>query len=405
MRIYFSGIGGTGLTPLANFALDAGYAVCGSDLQASEGTEELARRGVEMAIGPQDGGFLEKQFKNGGVDFMIYSSALPENHPELVMAKKLSIRTGKRDALINLIIEEKKLKLVAVAGTHGKTTTVSMIIWACRELGVPISYLAGTNLPWGASGHFEPQGKYLVYEADEYDRNFLHFRPWRAVITVEDYDHPDIYPLRKDYHEAFEQFRAQSEGVIENVEIVEGLTLTGGLRRMDASLAANVVEQMSKFSMTEIVASLNRFPGAGRRFEQIAEGAYSDYGHHPEEIKATLAMAQELCQEKGWQGVAVIYQPHQNSRQHEVREAYHDAFRQADKIFWVETYLVRENPNLEILSPEQLIAGLDNAEKAEPVKLDDEFAGRLKALRAENWMILLMTAGPADAWFRKVFAE
>ena len=399
------------MTPLANFALDAGYAVCGSDLQASEGTEELARRGVEMAIGPQDGGFLEKQFKNGGVDFMIYSSALPENHPELAMAKKLGIRTGKRDALINLIIEEKKLKLVAVAGTHGKTTTVSMIIWACRELGVPISYLAGTNLPWGASGHFEPQGEYLVYEADEYDRNFLHFRPWRAVITVEDYDHPDIYPSREDYHEAFEQFRAQSEGVIENVAVVEGLTLTGGLRRMDASLAANAVEQMSKQNatemteMTEIVAALNRFPGAGRRFEQITEGVYSDYGHHPEEIKATLAMAQELCQEKGWQGVAVIYQPHQNSRQHEVREAYHDAFRQADKIFWVETYLVRENPNLEILSPEQLIAGLDNAEKAEPVKLDDEFAGRLKALRAENWMILLMTAGPADAWFRKVFAE
>ena len=396
---------------MANFALDAGYAVCGSDLQASEGTEELARRGVEMAIGPQDGGFLEKQFKNGGVDFMIYSSALPENHPELAMAKKLGIRTGKRDALINLIIEEKKLKLVAVAGTHGKTTTVSMIIWACRELGVPISYLAGTNLPWGASGHFEPQGEYLVYEADEYDRNFLHFRPWRAVITVEDYDHPDIYPSREDYHEAFEQFRAQSEGVIENVAVVEGLTLTGGLRRMDASLAANAVEQMSKQNatemteMTEIVAALNRFPGAGRRFEQITEGVYSDYGHHPEEIKATLAMAQELCQEKGWQGVAVIYQPHQNSRQHEVREAYHDAFRQADKIFWVETYLVRENPNLEILSPEQLIAGLDNAEKAEPVKLDDEFAGRLKALRAENWMILLMTAGPADAWFRKVFAE
>ena len=403
MRIYFSGIGGTGLAPLANLALDAGYAVLGSDLHESDGTAELRQRGVNMSIGEQDGNFLRQQNEIEKIDLLVYTSALPADHAELLVAKALGIQTVKRDQLINLIIEDKGLKLVAVAGTHGKTTTVAMIIWACKELGKPISYLAGTNLAWGASGHFDSKSQYLVYEADEYDRNFLHFRPWCAVITVEDYDHPDIYPTIKDYREAFQQFRQQSEQVIENVKIVEGVTLVGKLRKMDASLATKAVSLMMGATEAEIIEAINRFPGAGRRFEKITERVYSDYGHHPKEIKATIQMARELCDREAWRGVVVLYQPHQNSRQHEIKADYHDAFLGADKIFWVPTYLVRENPKLKILSPADLVVGLDNAEVAEAVELNDELAQKLKSLHNDGWMILLMTAGPADAWFRKVF--
>ena len=114
-------------------------------------------------------------------------------------------------------------------------------------------------------------------------------------------------------------------------------------------------------------------------------------------------MARELCDREAWRGVVVLYQPHQNSRQHEIKSDYHDAFLGADKIFWVPTYLVRENPKLKILSPADLVAGLDNAEVAEAVELNDELAQKLKSLHNDGWMILLMTAGPADAWFRKVF--
>ena len=401
MRVYFSGIGGTGLAPLANLALDAGYSVLGSDLAESPGTAELKQRGVEMRIGEQDGEFLRQQYEVAKIDFLVHSSALKSDHPELKVAKELGIQIGKRDALINLILQQEKLKLVAVAGTHGKTTTVAMIIWACHELNFPISYLAGTNLPWGPSGYFASNSEFLIYEADEYDRNFLCFRPWCAAITTEDYDHPDIYASKADYHAAFEQFRSQSQSVIEDSSPMPGLDLVGELRRRDASLAARVVKKITGRDWPEICQVLERFPGAGRRFECLGERIYSDYAHHPAEIKATLKMARELCNQKGYKGVVAVYQPHQNSRQHEIRHEYRDAFMDADLILWAPSYFVREDPNLAILTPEELIDELDNANLAQAVKLDEDLAKRINQLYQDGYLILLMTAGPADLWLRE----
>ncbi len=403
MRIYFSGIGGTGIGPLAEFAQDAGFKVFGSDLQRGAISEELDERQIEVAYGSQDGVFLQKKFDDGGVDWLVYTSALPENHPELLLAQKLNIHASKRDEFIAEMVRQKNLKLIAVAGTHGKTTTTSMLIWAMLQLGVPVSYLVGSTLGWAKSGNYDAQSEYFIYEADEYDRNFLAYHPYIAALTVVDYDHPDIYPTREDYNVAFAQFEVQSENVVKNTTIDERVTLVGELRRKDASIALAVLRQVTDFGDDEILAALNRFPGVGRRFEKIIRGVYSDYGHHPHEIKATVEMARELKERDGYMGIAVIYQPHQNTRQHEIRHLYHDAFMGTDKLFWLPTYLTRENPDLTVLTPVDFIAKLDNHEIAEAAELNETLASKIKELRAQNYLIILITAGPADTWFREIF--
>ena len=176
MRIYFSGIGGVGIGPLAEIAHDAGYDVCGSDRSASPLTAALMERGIHVAL-DQSGTFLQEEHNKQPFDWFVYTAALPADHPELVLAHKLGIKTGKRDELLAHIISDKNLKLVAVAGTHGKTTTTSMIVWTLQQLGIPVSYSVGSTLSFGPSGKFDPTSQFFIYECDEFDRNFLNFKP------------------------------------------------------------------------------------------------------------------------------------------------------------------------------------------------------------------------------------
>jgi len=411
MNVYFSGISGTGIGPLAELAADAGYRVFGSDRAEGSVTQELREKGIDLFIGDQNGDFLRKKHNNPGIDWFVHTSSLPADHPELLLARELGLKTTKRDEFLQTIITEQKLKLVAVAGTHGKTTTVAMIIWACHQLGLPISYLVGSTLPWATSGQYVQGSNFFIYEADEYDRNFLGFHPWLAVITSETYDHPDTYKTPAEYQAAFAQFRRQSQRVIAEADALpaSGLTLPGQLRRFDAQLAFSAISMMalepssSGVSSGDIITALNSFPGAGRRFEQIAPGVFSDYAHHPEEVVATVEMARELVGRDGYAGLAVVYEPHQNTRQHQVKDGYASAFAGADRIFWLPTFLTREDPSLQVLAPADFIATLDNKDVAVAAEADDSLARTLRDLRDQNYLILLMSAGPADAWFRQVF--
>lgn len=512
MRIYISGISGTGMGPLAIMAKEAGMEVVGSDLSRGAISSELDKNGIEFMVGKQDGRFLAKKagisrgdasvenfsaekvetsrraasvedfltekvkasrraasvedfstekvggepekaradFEGApGVDWFVYTSALPEDHSELVLAKKLGIRCSKRDELIAFLVEKLKLKMVAVAGTHGKTTTTSMIIWVALRIGLPISYLTGTTLSFAGAGRYEPGSKFLIYEADEYDRNFLHFHPWLAVITTVSYDHPDIYPTIEDYRAAFRQFEEQSESVIygesggsdeEGAEKIgakmgDGLgsfnaeagssasdfklagkaefsagdfKLAGKARREDAALAFRAILRMAEeigmeVSRAELKRVLDDFPGAGRRFEKIAEGIYSDYGHHPEEIAATVEMAHEEAKLKEFKGVVAVYEPHQNVRQHEVFDGYRTAFLGVEKLYWLPTFLTRENPDLEVIRPEKFIESLENAEVGEAAEMDATTIRKLHEWREKGFLVLLMSAGPADEWLREGF--
>ena len=157
------------------------------------------------------------------------------------------------------------------------------------------------------------------------------------------------------------------------------------------------------FTDDAIIKVMNDFPGVGRRFERISDGVYSDYAHHPEEIAATLNVAKEEADHLGRKGIVVIYEPHQNTRQHQVKSGYRTAFNQATQVFWLPTYLSREDETLPILTPIDFINTLAHPELALPAELNDDLATRLKTLRDENYLILLMTAGPADAWLRQIF--
>ncbi len=399
MKVYISGISGTGMGPLALMAKAAGLEVVGSDLAEGAIYDELVDAGIEIKVGEQNGEFLKEHL--GDVDWFVYTSALTNDHPELVMARDAGIKCTKRDDFTAFLVEKLGLKMVAVAGTHGKTTTTAMIIWTALKLGLPAAYIVGTTLGFAKSGAYAAGDKYFIYEADEYDRNFLKYHPWLAVIPYVSYDHPDIYKTRDEYAEAFAQFEAQSAEVIKKTDD-DGLKLAGAARRQDAALARAAIMKMAEdagmlVDAREVAEILNEFPGVGRRFERLVDGIYTDYAHHPEEIKATIDVAQDECAMRGKKGVVVVYQPHQNTRQHEVRAGYKDAFFGAEKVYWLPTYLTRENPELKVLVPEELYDGISNAETA--VAGDELFAEIMK-WRDAGYLVVLMTAGPADGWLR-----
>ena len=414
MNVYISGISGTGLGPLALMAQEAGMTVFGSDLAGGAVTNELVEHGIKIYLGEQDGEFLRARAKDEGVDWFVYTSALPADHPELKLAQKLGLKISKRDEFLNYLIAKLDLRLVAVAGTHGKTTTTAMIIWGAQQLGLKLSYIVGTTLPFAEAGHYDPEADYFVYEADEYDRNFLAFHPWLAAIPTVTYDHPDIYPTEEDYRAAFRQFEEQSETVLHGDEIDSGLTLAGEARRYDATLAIDVLERLlprerglkgvmaARQRHRELVRIMNEFPGVGRRFEQIAEGIYSDYGHHPEEVAATVEVAIEEAERRGLKGVVALYEPHQNARQTELIDEYAGAFRGVTHLYWLPTYLVRENPALKVLKPEDFIAKLENRKAAEAAEPNEALAEAIWKWHDEGYLVILMTAGPADGWLRKV---
>ena len=415
MRIYFSGIGGVAIGPLAEMAIGAGHEVCGSDRTAGLMTEALRQAGITVSF-DQSGEFLHSEHQQAPFDWFVYTAALPADHPELVLARQLGIRTSKRDELLAQIIADKQLKLIAVTGTHGKTTTTGMLVWMLQQLGVPVSYLVGSTLSFGPSGRFDPASQFLVYECDEFDRNFLHFSPWLSLITSVDYDHPDTFPTPDDYRTAFRQFGEQSTRVVAwredadvftpaNVTVLEQtdpqITLAGEHNRCNGTLAARAVMTVREAAAPEvkaeaIIAALNAFPGTGRRFEKLADNLYTDYGHHPSEIAATLQLAHELNDR-----VVLVYQPHQNIRQHEVRERYTDEiFAHASEIYWLPTYLTREDPNLPVLTPEELTRQL-TTDKVHIAQLDEALWQVIEQQRARGALVLGMGAGTIDGWLRE----
>ncbi len=410
MNIYFSGIGGVGLGPLAEIAADAGYQVQGSDSTESLTTQELIARGIEVDP-KQKGVFLQSVHDKTPIDWLVYTAGLPDDHPELQLARQLGIKITKRDELLNYIIAEKKLKMVGVSGTHGKTTTTAMLVWAFEQLGVPVSYSVGSTLTFGPGGKYDPKSEYFIYECDEFDRNFLHFHPYLSIITSLDYDHPDTYGTPEDYMSAFRQFMDQSEstimwendgifvhataadGILVKPDDVAAIKLAGDHTRRNGTLALKALEKLA--IPGDHIAALSSYPGTERRFEKLAANLYSDYGHHPVEIAATLQMAREISDH-----IVLIYQPHQNVRQHELQSQYTDCFELADDVYWLPTYLTREDPRLPILSPTDLTEHVTNPGSIHIVGPDDDLWGTVQQARAANKLVLVMGAGSIDTWLR-----
>lgn len=420
MRVFFSGIGGVGIGPLALIARDMGYDVTGSDSQASRYTELMTDKDVDVHIG-QTGDYLKSTHKDKPFDWFVYTAALPVNHPELKAAQDLGIRTSKRDEFLNELITQQGLKLLAVSGTHGKTTTTGMLIWLLKELDQPISYSIGTNISYGPSGQYAADSQYFVYEADEYDRNFLQFSPFISLIPAIDFDHADTYSDQDDYFAAFRQFISQSHCAYlwrADAEAIGGLpdgcvhtygaeddlrTITlGGHNKRNAWLAIQAVHSLfPKQALSNLIDIINHWPGTERRWEKLAHNLYTDYAHHPAEISSTLDMAAETSK-----NLVVVYQPHQNLRQHQLKKsgAYKSVFARAKQVYWLPTYLSREPKDLPIIEPEQLINDLDEPGKFQVAELDDSLKRTIQTHVDGGDLVVLMGAGDIDAWARKNFS-
>lgn len=417
MNIYFSGLGGVGIGPLTEIARDAGENVMGSDLAESLLTEELQKQGVKLSIG-QDGSFLQTCHNKTPLDWFVYTAALPETHPELLLAKQLGIRTAKRDEFLAEFIKAHGLQLIAISGTHGKTTTTGMLVWVMKQLDIPVSYSIGSTVSFGPSGAYDPNSKYFVYECDEYDKNFLNFFPSVSLLTSVDYDHPDTYPTEEEYLAAFRQYIDQSEYTITWQSVIDyispssnsllalpendvlDLHLPGLHNRQNATLVYKALQHLEQSDSDALIAALNTFPGTDRRFEKLSDNLYSDYGHHPEEIAATLQLAREISEH-----VVLVYQPHQNWRQHFVRDQYVDQFEVAEKIYWLPTYLTRENPDQAILTPLELTERITNKDAIEYAQLDDTLWVDIQAHMTAGHLVLCMGAGTIDRWVRDRLAQ
>lgn len=435
MHIYFSGIGGVGIGPLALIAKQAGYEVSGSDIADSQYINYLKSQGIEdINIGQSDGQISNLHIEKP-IDWFVYSSALPKtnpNHPELIFCKENNIRSSKRDELLNTIIKQKKLKLLAIAGTHGKTTTTAMAIWTFMQLGIDISYSVGAKISFGDMGHYEPGSQYFIYECDEFDRNFLAFHPFYSIIPGIGYDHHEIFPTRDDYNQAFRDFLNQSQRSIlwrqdiktldlnENDEkytiaeeddpAIENLGLAGLYNRRDAWLVAQATSQITGATLHQAIDAVNNFPGVSRRFERLIPNLYSDDAHTPEKILGGMSVALETAKKAGHQKIIVIYEPLTNRRMHYLAKEHRDVFKGAAAIYWVPSYLAREDPSLEVLKPEQLIVNLSPELRAmaQPAALDDKLKQCIRKHLDAGDLVVAMSGGGGgslDEWLRKEFTD
>jgi UDP-N-acetylmuramate--alanine ligase len=429
MHIYFSGIGGAGIGPLAEIAHKAGYEVSGSDKRDSSYIEYLRRHGItDIHIG-QSGEAIASAHAAKPIDWFVYTSALPlenPNAPELIFCREQDIKTSKRDELLNLILREQQLELIAIAGTHGKTTTTALTVWLFKQLREPISYLLPAKVSFGDMGEFDHKSKYFVYEADEFDRNFLAFEPAASLITGVSWDHHEIFPTREDYQSAFREFIDQSRhtfiwgedadylGLEDSARLsvldsgntaIADIKLLGKYNRLDAWLAIQIVHRVTHKPVADLVDIVNRFPGLSRRMEQIIPNLYSDYAHTPEKIRGAMSVALEMAAEKG-QAVVVVYEPLTNRRQHYMLDTYRDCFAGAAKVYWLPSYLAREDPAQPVLTPAELITHLADPSLAEPAERGAKLHHAIQKHLDNGDMVVAMAGGGGDSlddWVRETF--
>jgi UDP-N-acetylmuramate--alanine ligase len=277
-------------------------------------------------------------------------------------------------------------------------------------------------------GQYRPGSEYFVYECDEFDRNFLAFEPFVSIITGVSWDHHEIYPTREDYQQAFQEFIDQSEwtelwqedyvylglqpndhyAIMDSADpAIDKLQLLGRYNRMDAWLAVKAVRQLSRAPLEEIIGHINRFPGLQRRMEQIIPNLYSDYAHTPEKIRGAMSVATEMTAQTG-QKLVVVYEPLTDRRQHYMLDDYKDCFDGVAKLYWIPSYLAREDPGQPVIPPAELITHLDDPSIAEPMARDAKLKHAIQKHLAAGDLVVGMAGGGGDSldeWLRQEFGE
>ncbi len=397
-RIHFVGIAGAALSGLAQICLAAGAKVSGSDLASSPATERLQQAGATIYAG-----HAAKQV--AGATLVVISSAVPQDNVEVTAARARGVPVLKRHEFVGQLMQDRHG--VGVAGTHGKTTTTSMIALILEDAALDPTLLVGGEMRDLGVSAKRGSGPHFVVEADEYDRAFLHMPCEVAVITNIEADHPDIYPTLADMVDAYRQFvrlvplggtiianwddpqvralvkslRSKSSPIV----VTYGVAHSGqwwaselaanerggwdftvwrlgrnlgrfslgvpGLHNVSNALAALAATERLGVGIERARATLARFQGAARRFEVKGQRGgvtvVDDYAHHPSEIRATLAAArQRFPSHKVW----AVFQPHTYTRTAALMDEFARAFRDADHVLVTDIFAARETNTLGVNS-------------------------------------------------------
>lgn len=429
MHIFFSGIGGTGIGPLALVAKQVGYEVSGSDKQTSLYIDYIKKHGITNVTIGQSYEDIKTVHHRQPIDWYVYSSAvaIEQPHaPEFEFCRTNGIRMSKRDELLNHILQDKSLSLIAVAGTHGKTTTTAMAIWLGKQLNLPLGYILPAKSSFAEMGAYEKGATFFIYECDEFDRNFLQYQPQHSIITGIDWDHPDIYPTQASYNDAFRQFIAASRyttmwlsdsqklditpndtcQILDDSDaLMQAIKLPGEVNRRNAWQVACVFHALTKRPVNELVALLELFPGVSRRFEQIKPGLYSDYAHTPPKIRGALQLGHEV----GGNNLVIVYEGLHNTRQHFIKRELQTLFDGVKKLYIVPSYFAREDTSLEVLTPDalRLILSEPTQKICEPATLNDSLKQDINNHLAAGDTVLCLSAGGGgslDEWLRQQFS-
>lgn len=395
-RVHLIGIGGSGLSAIARLLMESGYTVSGSDQTLSPAAIELANAGVRVAEG-------HSAHNVEGVDLVIRSSAITDDNIEVQAARAAGTPVLKRAEFLENLTRDKTV--IAVAGTHGKTTTTAMTAWALTQLGMDPSYIIGGILKNLGNNAHSGKGKWFVIEADEYDQMFIGLKPDWMIVTNVEHDHPDCYPSVEEYHNAFTRFVSQlkpggallaclddpgASAMLEALpqgcravtygldaradysaiaaggqnrasptqfEIVhhppesEPVILTTiclqlpGRHNLSNALAVTALMHLLGMPPNKVAEALASFSGTVRRFELRGESngvtIIDDYAHHPTEIKATLSAARSRY---AGRRIWAVWQPHTFSRTQALLEDFCAAFDDADQVLVTEIYPAREKP-------------------------------------------------------------
>ncbi|MFM2381487.1 MAG: UDP-N-acetylmuramate--L-alanine ligase, UDP-N-acetylmuramate--alanine ligase [Candidatus Parcubacteria bacterium] len=415
-HVHFIGIGGIGMSGLARLFLHEGVEVSGSDAKKTANTQKLETEGATVFY-TQVAENLESKGSDPLLDLVVYTEAMAEEHPELVRARELGIKTVNYFEALGEVANE--YYLIAVAGTHGKTTTTAMLIDIFEEASFDPTAIVGSLRSKTGSNYRAGRSKYFIVEACEYKRDFLTLKPDILVITNIELEHVDYYKDLSDVQSAFKELasRVGEDGAIiadttspSVVPVLTGLTCNvidyrseislslrlrqPGLHTRQNAACASAVAMFVGIEAGVVHSALENFAGTARRFEYKGDCSnapvYDDYAHHPTELKASIAGARELYPDKK---LTVVFQPHTFSRTTELFADFVNVLTTVDRTFLIPVYAARSEEGYTKTS-EDIVSELKSAGvDAEHFMTHEACALAVKELVGSDDVVLVMGAG------------
>jgi len=435
-KVYFIGIGGIGMSAIARYFHSQQIEVSGYDKTATPLTKALEESGMSVHY-TEDVNLIPKD-----VQLVVYTPAIPKEHAELVYYQQHGYEVRKRSEVLQIISEGSFN--ICIAGTHGKTTTTTMVAHLLRDSGYGCNaFLGGISVNYNTN-FWSNQRNVCVIEADEYDRSFLRLSPDVAIITSMDADHLDIYGTEEALQDTFVQFSEKiklgglliskyglarekdfktdkqlrysvsenkadvhpeniqmhngsySFDVVINDDRIEGLTLhMGGQHNVENAIAAITVAYELGIEKEKIKAAIASFKGVKRRFEYIRKDndtiLIDDYAHHPEELRALLTGAKSLFPDKK---CVVVFQPHLYSRTNDLQDAFGESLDIADEVILLPIYPARELP-IPGVSSEMILNKMKSQHKQ--VLSKEDLLKWAQGVDVKGKVIIMAGAGDIDA--------